>query len=151
MSYYSMYCNLSGVETKYLGITRSVPWLLLPCLCIARTSAAHYTDVRMSVGVSYHQPHDCLLNCLFRRKSKKTSKLRVTGLCEGNSPLTGEFPAQMASNAENVPIWWRHHAQHWLCWPNRFLSSIRNEFSYHQNLTLRNDGNADMFFSFCLK
>ena len=40
---------------------------------------------------------------------KKTSKLRVAGLCEGNSPLTGEFPAQMASNAENVSIWWRHH------------------------------------------
>ena len=38
-----------------------------------------------------------------------TSKLRVTGLCVGNSPRTGEFPAQMASNAENVSIWWRHH------------------------------------------
>ena len=34
----------------------------------------------------------------------KTSKLRVTGLCGGNSPVTGEFPAQMASNAENVPF-----------------------------------------------
>ena len=31
-------------------------------------------------GVSDHQPHDCLLNCLFRRRSKKTSVLRVTGL-----------------------------------------------------------------------
>ena len=39
----------------------------------------------------------------------KTSKLRVTGLCAGNSPVTGEFPAQMSSNAENVSIWWRHH------------------------------------------
>ena len=36
--------------------------------------------------VSNHQPHDCLLNGLFRRRSKKTSKLRVTGLCAGNSP-----------------------------------------------------------------
>ena len=33
----------------------------------------------------------------------------VTGLCEGNSQVTGEFPAQSASNAENVSIWWRHH------------------------------------------
>ena len=41
--------------------------------------------------------------------SKKTSKLRVTGLCVGNSPVTGEFPAQRASNAENVSISWRHH------------------------------------------
>ena len=40
-------------------------------------------------GVSNHQPCDCLLNRLFRRRSKKTSKLRVTGLCVGNSPVTG--------------------------------------------------------------
>ena len=37
-------------------------------------------------GVSNHQPHSCLHNRLFRRRSKKTSKLRVTGLCVGNSP-----------------------------------------------------------------
>ena len=61
-------------------------------------------------SVSNHQPHHCLLNLLFRRRSKKTLKLRVTGFCVGNSPGTGEFPAQMASNAENVSIWWRHHA-----------------------------------------
>ena len=60
-------------------------------------------------GVSNHQPHYCLLNGLFRRKSKKTSKLSVTGLCAWNSPVTGEFPAQRASNAEDVSIWWRHH------------------------------------------
>ena len=60
-------------------------------------------------GVSNYQPHDCLLNCLFRRRSKKTSKLRVTGLCEGNLPVAGEFPAQTASYAENVCIWRRHH------------------------------------------
>ena len=65
-------------------------------------------------GVSTHQPHDCLLNRLFRCRSNKTSNLRVTGLCEGNSPLTGEFPTQRASNAENVSIWWRHHVYHLL-------------------------------------
>ena len=37
---------------------------------------------------------------------KKTSKLSVTGLCVGNSPGT-----QMASNAENVSMWWRHHVK----------------------------------------
>ena len=54
--------------------------------------------------VSNHQPHGCLLNRSFTRRPKKTSKLCVTGLCAGNSPETGEFPAQMASNAENVSI-----------------------------------------------
>ena len=61
-------------------------------------------------GVSNHQPHDCLLNRLFMLRSKKKSKLRVTGLCAGNSPVTGEFPAQKASNAGNDSISWRHHA-----------------------------------------
>ena len=42
----------------------------------------------------------------------KTSKLRATGLCEGNAPVTGEFPAQRASDAENVSIWWRHHNEY---------------------------------------
>ena len=54
--------------------------------------------------VSNNQPLSCLLNRLFRRRSKKTSKLRVTGLCAGNSPVTGEFPAQKASNAEMFPF-----------------------------------------------
>ena len=62
-------------------------------------------------SVSNHQPHHCLLNRLFRRRSNKTWKLCVTGLCVGSSPGTGEFPAQMASYSENVSIWWRHHAQ----------------------------------------
>ena len=63
-------------------------------------------------GVSNHQPHDCLLNRLFRRRSNETSNLRVADLWWGNSPVTGEFPAQMASNAENVSIWWRHHVEY---------------------------------------
>ena len=55
-------------------------------------------------GVSNHQPYHCLLNRLFRRRSKKKSELRVTGLCVGNSPVTVEFPAQMASNSEIFPF-----------------------------------------------
>ena len=68
-------------------------------------------------NVSNHQPCECLLNRLIRCWSKKTSKLCVTGLCAGNSPETsefGEFPAQRASNVENVSIWWRHHAHQFL-------------------------------------
>ena len=54
-------------------------------------------------SVSNHQPRDCLLR-LFRRRSNKTSKFCVTGLCAGKSPGTVEFPVQMVSNAENVFI-----------------------------------------------
>ena len=73
--------------------------------------------------VSNHQQLHCLLNCWFRRRSKKTSKLHVTDFCAGNSPGTGEFPAQMASNAENVSICWGHDiivfvyiCRRWLPW-----------------------------------
>ena len=72
-------------------------------------------------SVSNHQLYDSLLNRLFRRRSKKTLKLRVTGLCGGNSPGSGEFPAQMASNAENVSIWWRHHEDRWMITRHSFL------------------------------
>ena len=60
-------------------------------------------------GVSNHQPHYCLRNRIIRSRSKKISKLCITGLCVGNSPVTNEFPAQMSRNTENVSIWWRHH------------------------------------------
>ena len=64
-----------------------------------------------AIGVSNHQPHDCLLSPLFKRRSKKTPKLCVTALCVGNSSVTSEFPALRTSNAENVSIWWRLHVE----------------------------------------
>ena len=64
----------------------------------------------------------------------KTSKLRVTGLCEGNSPVTDEFPAQRASNAENGSIWWRHH------------EVSRNKLMWKENLSGVND--VKLLFSY---
>ena len=43
-------------------------------------------------GVSDYQPRDCLLNRLFRCRSKKTLKLRVTGLCKGIHRWLVNFP-----------------------------------------------------------
>ena len=43
-------------------------------------------------GISNRQPYDCLLNRLLRHRSKKTSKLRITGLCAGNSPGSVNSP-----------------------------------------------------------
>ena len=86
----SVFANLCS--TQYTHLSYSVnSWCIM---------TIHYCDVIM--GVSNHQPHDCLFNRNIRRRSKKTSKLRVTGLCAGNSPVP--------SYAENISIWWRHHA-----------------------------------------
>ena len=56
------------------------------------------------------------LTRLFRHRSKKTPKFRVTGFCVGNSPVTGEFPTQTASNTEYVSIWWRYHKHGGITW-----------------------------------
>ena len=55
-------------------------------------------------GVSNHQPRNCLQNLLFRRKSKKTPKLRDTGLCMRNSPMTGEFPYKEPVTRKMLPF-----------------------------------------------
>ena len=75
--------------------------------------------------VSNHQPHDCLLNRLFKAQIKENiNASRHWPLC-GEFTGTGEFPAQKASNVENISIWWRHHGIFWelanqltgcLCW-----------------------------------
>ena len=103
-------CYDNGFRTYYNY------WVV--CFCLVNISRFLYRTILVTLqwrhnehdSVSNHQPNDCLPNGLFGRRSKVTSKLRVTGLCVGNSPLTGEFPAQKDSNAENVSIWWRHHA-----------------------------------------
>ena len=62
-------------------------------------------------GVSNHQPHGCLLNRLFRRRSNKTPKLRVTGLCVGNSPgpvnspLKGPVTRKMFPFDDVIMMW----------------------------------------------
>ena len=96
-----------GIKTSIQYIT----WIRFCCaLCWFGYNTLQWRHNQRD-GVSNHQPHNCLLNGLFRRRSKKTSTLCVIGLCAGNSPATGEFPAQRASNAENVSIWWRHRDQ----------------------------------------
>ena len=107
-------------QTVELRVIWDVETLLpSPQLCHHRTYISLHWRHNGRDYISNHQPHDCLLNRSFGRILKKTSKLRGTSLCAGNSPGAGEFPAQMASKSENVSIWWRHHV--WLTggglWP----------------------------------
>ena len=66
-------------------------------------------------GVSNHQTHHCLLSRLFRRRSKKTPKLRVTGLCVGNSPVNSPHKGLVTRKTcpfDDVIMWWCR----WLIW-----------------------------------
>ena len=47
-------------------------------------------------------------------QSKHQSSASLTLVCEGNSPVTNEFPSQRASDSENISIWWRHHDIPWI-------------------------------------
>ena len=61
----------------------------------------HYSDIMMDAMLS-----QIVYSGADQNKYESSASLAI---CAGNSPVTGEFPAQMASNAENVSIWWRHH------------------------------------------
>ena len=75
-------------------------------------------------GVSNHQPHHCLLSRLFGRRSKNTSKLRVTGLCVGihrgpvNSPHKWPVARKMVPFDDVIMLcmmyqYWRCATGHW--------------------------------------
>ena len=103
-------------------------------LCRMHSRGSHMTIILQwrhyeQDGVSNHQPQHWLLNRLHRRRSRKTSKLRVTDLCEGNSPVTVEFPAQRASDAkydDGIIIYPQMaHSEHFLSKGNvRSIASI---------------------------
>ena len=74
---------------------------------ITMTSQVHHT-------VSNHRSFDCLSNTSCGPTSKKHQSPCYWPF-EGNSPVTGEFPTQRASNAEKASIWWRHHVYVCIC------------------------------------
>ena len=77
----SVFAILGGGEFHYTWLAFQMIYFMMPHISWSLQWCHNDHDV-----VSNHQPHGCLLNRLFRRRSKKTSKLRVTGLCVGNSP-----------------------------------------------------------------
>ena len=70
-------------------------------------------------GVSNHRRFYCLLKCLFRHRSKKTSKLRVNGLCEGNSPVTVNSPHKRPVTRKMFSF---HDVNMSACWQPRQIS-----------------------------
>ena len=86
----------------------------------------HYNDIIMGAMASQITSLTIVYSTVYwRPRSKKASKLRVTGLCEGNSPVTGEFPSQMASN---VILCVKHDEaiiySIWISLPNELLKAL---------------------------
>ena len=96
--------NLPILNQEYSGIS----WISRLALWLLQPWSLQWRDNDHD-SISNHQPRGCLFNRLFRRRSKKTPKLRVTSPLCGEFTGPGEFPTQRASYAENVSIWWRHY------------------------------------------
>ena len=101
-----------GDVVKHRYIWGTCEWLFLSI-----TMTSKYTQWRLK------SPALRLFTQLFiRAQIKENIKAPRHWHCAGNSPVTGEFPPQMASNADNVSIWWRHHAEIYTdhsCFENR--------------------------------
>ena len=105
-----LYDAFIWTNTGSFAIQVKIHWKLKQItITYIEENAFHYDDVITSAIASHITSLTIVYSIVYSDTDKKTSKLRVTGLCVGNSPGTGELPAQMASYAENVSIWWRHH------------------------------------------
>ena len=91
--------NLSYISHN-TTLERKCVLISAPKRCIVDCGTGH----NERNGVSNHRRLDCLFNHFFRRRSNKTSMFRVTGLCAGNSPATGEFPAQRPVTRKMLPF-----------------------------------------------
>ena len=93
----------NGMACCITAPSQSVPEPTLTCNSFGRENFHWSLQWRHNErdGVSNHRRLNCLLSCLFRYRSKKTSKLRVTGLCRGNPPVAGGFPSQPG------PVTWK--------------------------------------------
>ena len=108
----------------------------------------HYNYVIMSAMASQITSLAIVYSTVYSmRRSRKTSKLRVTGLCAGIHRSPVNSPQKRASNAENVSTWWRHHdsARNWVpgtlgfeCWPRRRKSKCLLSILNHYPVALYN-------------
>ena len=86
---------------------------LLLLTFMSALSSLNYNDVLMCAIASQITSLTIVYSTVYSGADQRKHRSSVSlAICAGNSPVTGEFPAQMASNAENVSIWWRHHG--WL-------------------------------------
>ena len=118
-------CYTNVISMNIKGNLNALNWGC--CLSRGSVLCLQYTDVKMSAMASQITSLTIANSTVYSGRSKKTSKLRVSGLCAGISLATGEFPAQRASNAENVSIWWRHHEHNW--GPVTYICTM--ELGYH--------------------
>ena len=87
---------------SHLAVQNGVELWYLYCHC---NLVHHYSDVIMIAMASQITSLTIIYSTVYSgadRKNQSSTSLAF---------VTGEFPALMASNSQNVSIWWRHYAQ----------------------------------------
>ena len=92
--------------------------------------ASHYNDVIMGAIASQITSLTIVFSTVYADADKKIKAPRHWPFA-GNSPGTGEFPAQMASNAGNDFISWRHHVHVWRIPEGNTLSQLSQLLRTH--------------------
>ena len=88
-----------------------------------QSNHTHYDDIKMGVIASQITSLAIVYSTVYSGADQRQHQSFASlAFCGGNSPGTGEFPAQMVRNAENVSIWCRHHEKE-QCLPTDNLPS----------------------------
>ena len=106
--------DMTTTTTIAMMMTTTMVTMMKMTMSLTMVSTLHYNDVIMSAFATQITSVSIVCSTVGSGADKKHKKNRVTGLCLGNLPVAGEFPAQKASNAGNVSIWWRHVGLRWL-------------------------------------
>ena len=70
----------------------------------------HYNDVIMSMMASQITSLAIVNSAVYSGADQRKHQSSASqAFVRGNSPVTGEFPAQRASKVKKISIWWRHH------------------------------------------
>ena len=112
--------RLTDIWTRISNQIHNFPWVWLLIMPHLQRSfwtwvsnhipqVNHYNDVITGAMASQITSPTIVYSFVYLGTDKKTSKPCVIGLCEGSSPVIGEFLTQMISNEENVFMSWRHH------------------------------------------
>ena len=84
-------------------------------ISIRHSTQSYYSDVIMTAMASHFTSLMIVsLAVDSGEDQRKHPSSALLAFVRGNSPVTGEFPTQKASNAANVSIWWRNHGVHWI-------------------------------------
>ena len=85
----------------------------------------HYDDVIMTTIASQVTSLTVVYSIVYSDADERKHQSSASLAFVWGIHRTGEFPAQRASYAENVSIWWRHHE-----WPLLWQTTTSNAFSW---------------------